>query len=484
MRMMSARFCACVVWLMLGSVLSAAEQVFRAGAALADITPQKWPVDMVGSFERRDAVRAWDPLSARALVLDDGKTQIGFVIVDSCFCPRVLFDEAKRRAQAITGLKVDHVLMAATHTHTAPASRDRRAIKADPEYVEHLTRGIVSALHQAHANLAPARIGFGSVQVPEEVHNRRWYLKPGAMPANPFGETTDQVKMNPPRGSAILDRPSGPIDPEVAFLSVRTPSGRPIALLANYSLHYVGGQPPAGVSADYFGEFARQLAAKLFPSGQADALPSFVGILSNGTSGNINNINFHQAQPSKPPFQQMQFVAGRVVERILEKLPEIEHREYVTLGAAASDLTLKLRKPTPEQIARAKRFIDEPDATKLPPLAKAYAAMALELVERADTETIVMQALRIGDVGITAIPCETFVETGLRLKQDSPLKPTFTIELANGHYGYLPTPDHHRLGGYETWLGTNILEVEASDKIEAELLRLLGELKARAAEGR
>jgi hypothetical protein len=65
------------------------------------------------------------------------------------------------------------------------------------------------------------------------------------------------------------------------------------------------------------------------------------------------------------------------------------------------------------------------------------------------------------------------VEIGLRIKDSSPLKPTFTIELANGHYGYLPDPRQHRLGGYETWMGTNILEVKASDKIEAELAKLL-----------
>ncbi len=484
MRTMAVKLCALVVILLVAPLVKAADPIFRAGAAVADITPQKWPVELIGSFERRDAMRAWDPLSARALVLDDGQTQLGIVIVDSCFCPRSLFDEAKRRAQEITGIKPDHLLMAATHTHTAPPSKDRRDNKADPDYVEHLTRGIVSALQQAHANLAPAHIGFGSAQVPEEVHNRRWYLQPGTMPVNPFGETTDQVKMNPPRGSKILDRPSGPIDPEVAFLSVKTPNGRPIALLANYSLHYVGGQPAAGVSADYFGEFAKQLAAKLFPEGQVDALPAFVGIMSNGTSGNINNINFREPQPAKPPFQQMQFVAGRVAERVSEKLPNVDYRPYMSLGAAQSELTLKIRKPTEEQIARARRFLDEPDAKKLPPLAKSYANRTLELVDRPETETIVMQALRIGEIGITAIPCETFVETGLRLKQDSPLKPNFTIELANGHYGYLPTPDHHRLGGYETWLGTNILEVEASDKIEAELLKLLSELKTRASAAR
>ena len=50
------------------------------------------------------------------------------------------------------------------------------------------------------------------------------------------------------------------------------------------------------------------------------------------------------------------------------------------------------------------------------------------------------------------------------------------MELANGHYGYLPTPEQHALGGYETWMGTNQLEKEASRKITAALMEMLGRL--------
>ncbi|MCP4507419.1 MAG: hypothetical protein GY826_13635, partial [Fuerstiella sp.] len=78
-----------------------------------------------------------------------------------------------------------------------------------------------------------------------------------------------------------------------------------------------------------------------------------------------------------------------------------------------------------------------------------------------------------GDVGIAAIPCEVFAEIGLDIKEHSPLKTSFTIELANGWNRYLPTPRQHRLGGYETWLGTNMLEIHASEKIQEVVLDLL-----------
>src|SRR5204862_1008363 len=85
-----------------------------------------------------------------------------------------------------------------------------------------------------------------------------------------------------------------------------------------------------------------------------------------------------------------------------------------------------------------------------------------------------LQAIRIGDVGIAAIPCEVFALTGLKLKAQSPLVKTFTIELANGEEGYIPPPELHALGGYTTWPArTACLEVGAEPKIAEAALGLL-----------
>ena len=89
-----------------------------------------------------------------------------------------------------------------------------------------------------------------------------------------------------------------------------------------------------------------------------------------------------------------------------------------------------------------------------------------------------LQALRIGDLGIAAIPCEVFVEIGLEIKKKSPFATTFTTSLANGYNGYLPTPEHHRLGGYETWRArSSYLEIDASTRIVEQLLELLRQVR-------
>jgi hypothetical protein len=88
-----------------------------------------------------------------------------------------------------------------------------------------------------------------------------------------------------------------------------------------------------------------------------------------------------------------------------------------------------------------------------------------------------LQVFRIGDVCLGTMPCEVFCEIGLEFKKKSPSQPAFLVSLAHGYFGYLPTPAQHHLGGYETWLGTNRLEREASDKMLAELVKMVGEVK-------
>lgn len=261
-------------WITLAAASCAVETrpTLRAGVAAVDITPREWPLPMIGSFRYRPATGAHDPLHSRALVLHDGTETVAIAIVDSCYIPRETLDEAKRLAQAETGIPADRVLIAATHTHTAPPPAPGVGLRGpEPEqdtqneqrYSRQLIDGIAASIAGAYERLEPAEIGWARTELPDEVFNRRWLMKEGTIPPDPFGGTTDRVRMNPPAASPDLIEPSGPIDPEAVVLSIRTAAKQPLAVLANYSLHYVGNIPAGQVSADYFGEFSLAIAERL-----------------------------------------------------------------------------------------------------------------------------------------------------------------------------------------------------------------------------
>ena len=443
----------------------------QAGTAIVDITPEEWPLAPRGSFTPRPVDSAHDPLTVRCLALGDGGTTIVMGVVDSCMVHREQLDPAKQAASEKTGIPVENMMISSTHTHSAPFANAQFGTPQELAYQKKLIAGITEAIVQAAKNQQPAKAGWSSYDLPDEVFNRRWFLRAGTVPTNPFGEDTDIVKMNP--GTSNLINPAGPVDPEVSVLYVENAAGQPLSVFANYALHYVGNTG-GQMSADYFGEFARLMPVRL-----GRTADNFVAMLSNGTSGDINNINFRNRRPRREPFEQIRFVATKTADAATRAIRRIDSEQTeLELAMLQREITLKHRVPTAEQVERARNIVkaDAEAEKKLPRLARAYAERTLRLAEEPETTRVLIQAIRIGDLAICSLPFEVLVEIGLELKEKSPASDTFVVELANGGYGYLPTPAQHQLGGYETWLTTNKVQKDASVILTDNLLEMLGEL--------
>ena len=453
-------------------ILHAAEpaRVFKAGAATSNITPELGS-SINGGFQDGKAAFIHDELNARCLALDDGTTKLIFVVADSCVIGRGIFDEAKKMVNEATGLPMENMMMSATHSHSCGTLQAVGQSEPNPIYQRFVARRIADGVSRALNNAVPAKIGHGAVDVPHQVFNRRWKMKPGGVPPTPLGVTTDQVKTNPGINNPNLLEPAGPTDPQVSFISVQTVEGRPLALLANYSLHYVGGVGPGHISADYFGAFAVKVGQLL------GAGPEFVGIMSNGTSGDINNIDFRGGQEKQPPYGRIQIVANDVAQAVAGTLKSVLHEQWVPLAVAQKEITLGLRIPTKDEVKKAREVTKQSKLfPRMETMEQVYARETVLLADFPAQVSAPLQVMKIGDLCVSAIPAEVFVEIGLELKKRH--QPTFSVSLANAYHGYLPTPEHHALGGYETWRArSSCLEVDASTKIVAGLEQLFAKLK-------
>ena len=205
----------------------------------------------------------------------------------------------------------------------------------------------------------------------------------------------------------------------------------------------------------------------------------FVAMISNGTSGDVNNINVRGGQEQLPPYERMERVANRVAAEVFKSLQHLTWHDRVPLGMTQRTLTLDTRLPTAELVAWAKEVLARPpDAPPRHARERLYAERTVGRAHMPPRIEVVLQALRIGDLAIATFPFEVFVEIGLEIKAKSPFAQTFTTALANGSEGYLPTVHQHQLGGYETWLGTNQVEVQAAPKMVDALLDMLVRLRA------
>jgi hypothetical protein len=457
---------ALTIFALLLAPLTAAGQ-FRAGAAAVDITPTRFPVIINGMFEERTANTATDPLHARGLVLDEGATRIAIVIVDSCMMPRELLDRAKDLIRQSTGISTDHILIAATHTHSAPAAMGCLGSRADAAYVEFLVPQLVRTVELANRNLAPAQVGWAVVQDPEHTYLRRWIRRPDRILTDPFGEKSVRANMHPGYLSPDAIGPSGPADPGLSVLAVRSPGGQPIALLANYSMHYYGS---TAVSADYFGRFADEVTRRLGGDGKG---PPCVGIMSQGTSGDLYRVDY--SKPQRPPDTIDEYSAA-LAGKAIEAYRSIRWQDSAPLAMDETLLMLRRRTPSPERLEKCKKIVAELKGT-LPTKRNDIYALEQIYLDKEPARELKIQGIRIGDLGIAAIPNEVFALTGLKIKAQSPLQPTFTIELANGAEGYIPPPEQHALGGYTTWPArTAALEVQAEPRIVEIALRSLEEV--------
>ncbi len=436
-----------------------------AGAAVIDVTPDQLPVLINGGMLSRTADSVKTRVNARAIVLSDGEERIGIVVVDSCMLPRMLIDDAKHLAASRTKLSPDRILVSATHTHTAPSAFGALGTDADPNYVPLIRQRIAEALVEAEARLQPARVGWGSGPAGDFTALRRWVRRPDRLDLDPFENPTVRANMHAARDLENVTGETGPEDPELSIIAFESLAGEPIAALANFSMHYFSDKP---ISADYFG---------LFCDGLQEYVESkhpgcnMVGIMSHGCSGDIWRRDY--MNPNRDDSITIDGYAQGLLSVATRIYDSIEYSDDADLEMAQAVLPMKYRTPNQQLLEWSQEIVDAMEGGVPKDRTEVYAREQLLLHQMQRTE-IVVQAIRIGNIAIASTPNETYALTGLKLKHRSPLERTMVIELANGADGYIPPPEQHHLGGYNTWAARSAgLEVTAEPRIVATALGLL-----------
>lgn len=452
------------------------KDIIRAGASKVDITPPLGTI-INGDFFNHYAWQIHDSLFTKALVLQYGEVTIGICIVDICAMRREFLDEVKKQVQQKTGIPPENILISSTHTHAAGSIESLLLGAADLPYRQKLTALIVQSIVQAFKNLANATIGFGAFDAPEYVLCRRYAMKEGYESRNPVTCELDKVKTNPFNAADQIVGPVAEMDTQFCYIAVKSEHDEWISLLANYSLHYVGDWENGTIGADYFGEFSNQLQSQL------NADENFVGMLSNGTSGEANIWDFlNPGRFTTVSFEKSRLIGGGLAEKVVQSVNSIDWQTGISLSSQYTELPVNIRKPDAEALSAAKKIVSESifedlRNTDYATIKKIYAREQVLLNEFPDIINFPVQALRIGNIIIGSLGGEFFAETGLALKKQAIGYNYFTITLANDYVGYV-CPEHEiERGGYETWrCRTSCLDTKAEQRIRTQLIALIGGL--------
>ena len=426
----------CVGLSLLSAVVAHAQRPapprLRAGAAMADITPQQSDLAVA-----TDSIR--DHLFARAVVVDDGSTCAVLASLDLGGVANAIIDDAVPRASRATGCPPQNFIISATHTH----SSNTGGLGQGAPTAQTVADALVKAITAAKGKLAPARVGLGTttvdLNVNRDLFNRKfeWRQEPN---------------------------PEGPSDKTLAVVEFLGEDNVPIAVYMNYAMHPINFYLSGVISADFPGEASRYVE-DLFDQ-------RTVAIFSQGASGDQNPRDFRSpttfmAQRSaltqgRGPFAQtvggpsgpasttpgafnpqqasserQPIPAGNVeaYKQVLARTGEYVHMLGSFIGASAVRIMRESVQPTDTaRIRAAQETFTCPGRIRLDADNPARENVFPGYKDGPDV-TLKVGLLRIGEINFVTVNGEVYSEIGMRLKAEAPSSKTIVVTLANGSAG-------------------------------------------------
>lgn len=402
--------------------------LFKVGRAQQCITPPLG-VQLAGYFHIREAKSVYSDLFARAVVIESGNQRVALVSCDLISMTGDVSDFAKALIEAECGIPAANIMICSTHTHTGPEMRSVSNMKRDEEWTAALPGHIAAAVAAADKNKVPATLHAGTTEATGYSFNRLFRLEDGS---EVFGRGNAGKK-------AVLGT-AGPIDPELQTLSARDEEGNLIALMVNFALHpdVIGGGSADFISADWPGLLGDTIA-----SVYGDTV---VTLLLQGTCGDINHHTHDKtALPTGGPAKSLQLgraLAGAAMVA-LERAEPME-------DASLSVMTKIVDIPYYTRDEAFYKEIEKLEQKEKPgDMDKSIIRRGRSWPHDGEIAPVPVQALRIGDLGMVALPAEIFVRIGLEIKEWSIAPHTFIVELANDRVStYVPFPYQAERGAY------------------------------------
>ena len=338
----------CIVLLTWGltSVGAAEPASLRIGLAETEITPPEGFL-MAGYYHERKATGTRDPLKAKAIVFCGDGERAAFVACDLTGIAADLSAEVRRLAAAQTGIPAAHIVLAATHSHTAPDyTRDLyeylggRPEDGQQRYAAKLIGGIVDAIVRADAGAKPAAVFAGTARQETPISfNRRFVMKDGSV--------RTWMRLDNPE----VVRAAGPIDADVGLMLVRAAEGdQPLGVFTNFALHLdtVGGTLWSGDYPFYVEQALRQTLS-----------PNVISIFGNGCCGDINH-----ADPTAKAVNKTDFIGQSLAGTVQQGLAKLARVEQPVLRVRTAQVPLPLQEITAEDVARALPLVADAKAGK------------------------------------------------------------------------------------------------------------------------
>ncbi len=409
-----------------------ADQMLMAGAAKVDITP-KGNVWMDGMPRSHASEGVHDPLFARALVAsnaEDKKSKIALVSCDVCAFDTPLIGEIRKAASEKTGIPVENMVIAATHTHSGPAVHGFFNPKAEEYEAKEFAPKVIQAICQANDALAPAAIGCGTGVEDTISYYRRLWTKDGQIIMNWIEYPAEDIVGPAEEG-----------DSEVGVVKVVS-ADHPNSVIAIVYDHPGHPNVMSGenfqISGDYPGLSSKIIEDKF----------GGVAMFVNGAHGSVDIDGLKDRD-----WEGVDRTGNALGNAVINAVAKITLQKDVKIAVSQRQFTVPVRTMTEKELAWAKNIMKNASG-EIETLADGVgdewtANLFLELdKKKGQILELELVGIALGDMAFISFPGELFNEIGKKIRKQCPFKYTYSIDCANDYVGYFPTKKAIGEGGY------------------------------------
>lgn len=418
----------------------------QAGFSRVNINPMLG-IEIAGYFKVRRAEGILDDLEINALSLACGSQKVVLMTVDHCGIKQDVLDKIRAYTAERVQLPVAAIMIAATHTHTAPHMRSESQDPLELEYISFVTKRAADAAQLALEDLKPAVMGWGIGQAPRVAFVRRFRMKDGSIQTNPGVNNPEIVA------------PIGDVDERVNVVRFKR-EGAEELVLVNFGNHpdVVGGNK---ISGDW-PNFLRKTVEKTIDNTKC--------IFFNGAQGDVNHVNvfpiggemndmFNDFDDVARGYAHARHIGHVVTGGVLQVYDKVKFEEVDSIRFLEKTIQVASNRATAEELVEAKRINDLHQAGKDSELPYrgmmlttkvAEAERMVKLENGPDFFEMKLAGFTFGSLAMLGIPGEPFTGIGRGIKETEGYDMIMPVCLANGSEGYFPMQEAYDEGGYES----------------------------------
>ena len=400
---------------------TAADEVFKAGAAMRVITPDPLLPVSGGMGKPHPVTSKTDDLTTRVLVLEKGGVRTAIVSVDNLGWPMLLGDKSRAK---IKGIAPENILIGCTHTHSAPDAYgfpdENGEVGSDPKYLDWACDQIAEAVNDAVSKLEPAavRIAVGNAE--------------GKIAYNYYAPQ-------------LYDHRCGIIQ---AVATTGDRKGKAIATLVNYAIHpEIIGNSKGLLGPDLCGPLYKRIEEK----------DGGLAVFMNSAQGGMVTADNRDPNGGKDmeTYDECVRIGNLLADEAMRILGDAPLQENPTLYVAARPVTF----PIDSAIMRAVFLLSPLGATMNPD--EGYKTR--------------INLINLGSAQILTIPGEALPNVGFYVKRHMPTGHCFLFGLTNDALGYMMTAmDFQSFERYD-YISETSLGERTADIYAAEALKFIAE---------